>query len=347
LLEHIRRRTGLLLERRPGVFAFAHLTFQEYLAAQAIHEGNRSAIDIERLVREHNDGRWKEVIALYCGLATAPSARSIIERLISCENTQSLSAVIAEAYLSSEAKFSGDTNFRRRVLERLAIAPGSYPSSLARFPTEDVAPIANGAVGRLSGGYLGITEAHRWLYENFRALNKADLFHRLKKWQTMGPLELGELIHLAHCYGPERSLMNLSRSSEIYRAPGPNFSFGRVYASQAEVALAGISRRISSKPFTLAAAFALRQILRTLAVADELGEELPSQIISLLNNRPARLVPQDSKLRLECAALARKLTELIAKAKGPMQKEAASGLNSWADSLERGNPVKAREGRGG
>lgn len=27
LLQHVRYRTGLLLERRPGVFAFAHLTF--------------------------------------------------------------------------------------------------------------------------------------------------------------------------------------------------------------------------------------------------------------------------------------------------------------------------------
>jgi predicted NACHT family NTPase len=44
LLEHIRYRTGLLLERRPDVFGFAHLTFQEYLAARAIHEGTDLAL---------------------------------------------------------------------------------------------------------------------------------------------------------------------------------------------------------------------------------------------------------------------------------------------------------------
>jgi predicted NACHT family NTPase len=64
LFEHIRYRAGLLLERRSEVFAFAHLTFQEYLAARAVYEGNRLGIDAENLAREHHDGRWKEVIAL-------------------------------------------------------------------------------------------------------------------------------------------------------------------------------------------------------------------------------------------------------------------------------------------
>lgn len=99
LLEHIRRRTGLLLEKRPGIFAFAHLTFQEYLAARAVHEGNRLSIDVGRLVLEHNDARWHEVIALYSGLATTPAVREMIERLIAGRDTDSLSTVLAEAYL--------------------------------------------------------------------------------------------------------------------------------------------------------------------------------------------------------------------------------------------------------
>jgi Predicted NTPase (NACHT family) len=52
LLEHIRYRSGLLIERRAGMFAFAHLTFQEYLTAQAVYEGNRLGIDARRLAEE-------------------------------------------------------------------------------------------------------------------------------------------------------------------------------------------------------------------------------------------------------------------------------------------------------
>ena len=110
LMEHIRYRTGLLIERRAGVFAFAHLTFQEYLAALAVHEGNRRGIDAERLAEEHEDGRWKEVIALYCGLAPAPAARAMIERLMAQPDTHQLSTVLTEAYLSSGAELSLDEN---------------------------------------------------------------------------------------------------------------------------------------------------------------------------------------------------------------------------------------------
>ncbi len=82
LLEHVRYRTGLLLERRPKVFAFAHLTFQEYLAACAIHEGNKLSLDTGRLVKEYKDSRWREVIPLYCGVAPDPPVKALIEELL-------------------------------------------------------------------------------------------------------------------------------------------------------------------------------------------------------------------------------------------------------------------------
>jgi hypothetical protein len=130
LLEHIRYRTGLLLERRPDIFAFAHLTFQEYLAARSIYEGNRLDFDANRLAREHADGRWKEVIALYCGLASTAFARTMIEKLSDQPDSLELASVLTEAYLSAGPELLQDATFRRRVLERIAIAPSDIPYSV-------------------------------------------------------------------------------------------------------------------------------------------------------------------------------------------------------------------------
>ncbi|MCP4460064.1 MAG: NACHT domain-containing protein, partial [Cytophagales bacterium] len=141
LLQHIRHRTGLLIERRAGIFAFAHLTFQEYLAACAVYEGNQIGINAEQLVNEHDDARWKEVIALYCGIAPAPIACAVIEQLIAHNDTKALSSVLADAYLSAGQELFQDHAFRQKVLERIAVAPNNY--ALKYFSNEEVAPIAN------------------------------------------------------------------------------------------------------------------------------------------------------------------------------------------------------------
>lgn len=192
LLNHIRRRTGLLLERRPGIFAFAHLTFQEYLAARAVHEGNRLGVDAERLVREHDDGRWQEVIALYSGLAPAPATRDMIGRLIAQSDTHSLSGVLAEAYLSAGPELSQDHELRRRVLERIAIAPGRWPSQLNRFPTSEIALIANEFVGKIKS--QGVSEAHHWLFKHPDFLDVTFLAKRLRGWGRMNPYQTAELM---------------------------------------------------------------------------------------------------------------------------------------------------------
>jgi energy-coupling factor transporter ATP-binding protein EcfA2 len=63
IVREIRDRSGLLVERRPGAFAFSHLTFQEYLTA--LDYASRS----EQLLQHLDDRWWHEVIALAVGVA--------------------------------------------------------------------------------------------------------------------------------------------------------------------------------------------------------------------------------------------------------------------------------------
>ena len=64
-LQVIQDRSGLIVERSPGVFAFAHLTFQEYLAARAIRD-REDGIGYT-LTRLH-DPWWREVVLLHGSL---------------------------------------------------------------------------------------------------------------------------------------------------------------------------------------------------------------------------------------------------------------------------------------
>jgi HEAT repeat protein len=62
-------RTGLLVERGEGVYSFAHLTFQEYLAAAYIeYEHVHSIDDIWAVIQPHlHEPAWREVILLLLG----------------------------------------------------------------------------------------------------------------------------------------------------------------------------------------------------------------------------------------------------------------------------------------
>ena len=83
-LQMIEERTGLLTARGEGVYAFSHLTFQEYLAALAV-----AARDdyVAYLLKNIGDSWWKEVVLLVAGFLS----------MLSKERTTRLIQAIADA----------------------------------------------------------------------------------------------------------------------------------------------------------------------------------------------------------------------------------------------------------
>lgn len=63
IIAEIRDRSGLLVERRPGFFAFSHLTFQEYLCALDYARIKH----FEELCEHYEEPWWHEVIVLAAG----------------------------------------------------------------------------------------------------------------------------------------------------------------------------------------------------------------------------------------------------------------------------------------
>jgi deoxyadenosine/deoxycytidine kinase len=282
LLEHIRYRTGLLLERRPNIFGFAHLTFQEYLAARAIHEGNRLGVDANQLVREHDDGRWKEVIALYCGLATTPTVKDLIEQLIKQDDTTSLGEVLTEAYFSAGADLSQDQELRKKVIERVAVSPGKWGTpSLTRFPPEEVTTIANALVGTTKN-CIRTSESHDWLIYNPKMLEISSLITRLCDWQNITPLQLGELIYLSHRFAPDEILEEIVKIPDLYSSTGPSFDNELAYCSQAEIVLIGLLGREIKKTnlegFKVSFYKAIQALTKNEAIAEILLERFSFKI---------------------------------------------------------------------
>lgn len=333
LLEHIRYRTGLLIERRAGVFAFAHLTFQEYLAARAIYEGNHLNIDTGRLAHEHADGRWTEVIALYCGLASAKAAQKMIEELMNEPDTHSLSRVLAEAFLSSNTELLEDAAFRKRVIERMAVCP--YGPHLERFRDEEVAPIANYYVGRgLSENTAG--ESFRWLIRRPKVIDFKSVMSRLRKWKELTPLQAYELFALVHCCGPDEYLLKIANDRTIYDATAPSFGY-HDQGSQpklAEQALAWLSHRERSD-FKLAAETALLQSLRVLSPFDGLRSGVLESVRIIFTKLLHESSPQSSETWPEFVMLVNQMAAAIKNTDSLFSNPVviAEVLQKWADRL--------------
>ena len=82
-LQATEQLSGLIIERESGSYSFAHLTFQEYLAAARI----RDLGEIKELLTRADDTWWREVILLYCASA---DAGPVVEACLTTDTARSL-----------------------------------------------------------------------------------------------------------------------------------------------------------------------------------------------------------------------------------------------------------------
>ncbi|MEO1374524.1 MAG: hypothetical protein AAFW70_09455 [Cyanobacteria bacterium J06635_10] len=86
-LKNIKEVSGLLVERELGVYEFAHLSFQEYLAAAQIKELQQDDI----LIDNFDDSWWAETILLY---AAQGDATNLIRKAIENKTINSLTLAV-------------------------------------------------------------------------------------------------------------------------------------------------------------------------------------------------------------------------------------------------------------
>lgn len=121
-VDHLAKRTGLLVEQRPGVFVFLHLTLMEFLAACALSEeaGSKDTL-VERLDGRVEGTIWHETLLLVIGLRADDTefVRSLIIRLRDRDPARSLLLMQA---LREEVDASGEQREQvvREALRRCA-----------------------------------------------------------------------------------------------------------------------------------------------------------------------------------------------------------------------------------
>jgi energy-coupling factor transporter ATP-binding protein EcfA2 len=107
-LEQIKDVSGLLVEKELGIYEFAHLSFQEYLAAVQVKESNQENL----LIQNINNSWWVETIRLYA----AQSNASNLIRAVLALPSPSIEA-LALAYDCLEEGLSIDSKVRQQLEE--------------------------------------------------------------------------------------------------------------------------------------------------------------------------------------------------------------------------------------
>lgn len=158
VLDNIRDRSGLLVERRPGIYGFSHLAFQEYLTAQAVFKADDPKCSRLFLFSKRLDPQWKEVISLYAGMANRNSVKAFIASLIEMGETESI--LLSGECLATATEMAVET--RQSVLGKIFSLPYAAHNEVGKLlcvlDRRDVHAAALDALSNLEPGH-----AQRWL----------------------------------------------------------------------------------------------------------------------------------------------------------------------------------------
>lgn len=121
-LKQIKEVSGLLIEKELGIYEFAHLSFQEYLAATQLKELQREDILIENIKKAW----WSETIRLY---AAQTDATNLIKEIIK-NPTVNLLSLALDCY---EERLKVDTAIKEELDKILEKGLESSDSQFARL----------------------------------------------------------------------------------------------------------------------------------------------------------------------------------------------------------------------
>ncbi|MEG4291016.1 NACHT domain-containing protein [Microcoleus sp. C2C3] len=109
-IQQVQDVSALLVEKEVGVYEFAHLSFQEYLAAVQIKESNQESL----LIGNINKSWWAETIRLY---AAQSNASNLIRKVLGMPSPSV--EVMALAYDCLEEGLSVNPDVRQQLEQRL------------------------------------------------------------------------------------------------------------------------------------------------------------------------------------------------------------------------------------
>ncbi len=112
VLRAIESQHGFLVQRSQQFYSFSHLTFQEYLTAKRIHDGQHLLSDLASRV---TDAKWREVILLTSSLVDPisyfPIIKTAVDRIV--KDNPDINRFLSWA--SEKAASSGGTNSQQAV----------------------------------------------------------------------------------------------------------------------------------------------------------------------------------------------------------------------------------------